>query len=111
VGRWGRVLVLGGVLGAPTAEAAGPWRAQVVDAESGQPLADLAVLAIWHRHPAGHHPIPIGIGKAGYFASDETVTGPDGWFTIPARVLFNPSLALRVVGPELTLFRAGHGGW
>lgn len=104
-------MVLASVLCAPAAEAAGPWRAQVVDAESGQPLPDVAVLAVWHRHPAGHPPIPIGIGEAGYFASEETVTGPDGWFTIPPRVLFNLSLALRVVGPELMLFHAGHGGW
>jgi hypothetical protein len=83
----------------------------VVDAESGQPLPDVAVLAVWHRHVAGHPPIPVGIGEAGYFASEEAVTGADGWFTVPARVLFNPSLALRVVGPELTLFRGGYGGW
>ena len=103
--------MLGGILSAAASEAAGPWRAQVVDAESGQPVPGVAVLAVWHRHATGHPAIPIGIGDAGYFASEETVTGPDGWFTIPARPLFNLSLALRVVGPELSFFHAGHGGW
>jgi hypothetical protein len=69
------------------------------------------VLAVWERQVNGHPPIPIGIGEAGYFASDEVTTGPDGWFTLGARTLFNPSLALRVEGPTLHLFKAGYGGW
>jgi DNA-binding beta-propeller fold protein YncE len=92
-------------------EAAGPWRARVVDGDTRAPIEGVIVLAVWHRHVAGHPPIPIGFGDAGYFTSEEVLTGPDGQFTIPARLLFNPTLALRVVGPELALFRGGYGGW
>jgi hypothetical protein len=35
------------------AEAAGPWRAQVVDAETGQPLEGVAVIAVWQRGFSG----------------------------------------------------------
>jgi DNA-binding beta-propeller fold protein YncE len=82
-----------------------------VDADTRAPLDGVAVLAVWSRHVQGHPPIPLGFGEAGYFASDEALSGADGWFTIPSRVLFNPSLALKVVGPELSLFKAGYGGW
>jgi len=100
------------VLLAPAAsEAAGPWRARVVDGDTRAPIGGVIVLAVWRRQVAGHPSIPIGFGDAGYFTSDEVLTGPDGQFTIPARLLFNPTLALRVVGPDLALFRAGYGGW
>jgi DNA-binding beta-propeller fold protein YncE len=120
VGRWDVVrrvgvpaagIALAAFLNSGDAAAAGPWRGRVVDAETRNPIEGAVILAVWARHAAGHPPIPIGFGDTGYFTSAEAVTAPDGRFTVPARLLFNPSLALRVVGPELSFFRAGYGGW
>jgi sugar lactone lactonase YvrE len=93
---------------ATPAEAAGPWRAQVVDAETGQPLEGVAVIAVWHRRLVGHGLIPVW--PTGLVGADETVTDAQGRFTLPRR-LFAPALVTHVPEPELGLFKAGYGGW
>src|SRR3990170_3762971 len=53
-------------------EAAGPWKAQIVDAETGRPLEGVVVLAVWIRYTASVG----GWAGAKYYASEEVVTGP-----------------------------------
>ena len=95
-------------LGLPAAgEAAGPWRAQVVDAETGQPLEGVAVIAVWHRRLGGHGLVPVW--PTGLVAAAETATDAQGRFTLPPR-LFAPALVTYVPEPDLGLFKAGYGG-
>ena len=107
----GTVLVAGALgLALPaTGEAAGPWQAQVVDAETGQPLPEVAVIGLWHRRAAGHP--PLFLGRTGFAGSTETTTDPAGRFTLPARNFVHVGIGTQIEGPELGLFRAGYGGW
>jgi len=88
------------------AEARGPWHGQVVDAETGQPIAGVVVLASWTVWTAGWpHPTEEFFGVA------EVVTDTDGRFTIPARDLRPLGRPGAIVGPELRMFKAGYGLW
>lgn len=88
-------------------EGAGPWKAQIVDAETGRPVEGVVVLAYWIRSYAS-----LG-GWAGseYYASEEVVTGPDGRFVIGARWSYTIPLVMKVDGPEFVIFKPGHGRW
>src|SRR6266436_6648069 len=90
------------------AEAAGPWRAQVVSAETKQPLEGVVVLAWWTRHVQS-----FGGPSEEYRDSHEVLTDKDGRFTIPSRWFFslNPLVFFR--GPFFILFKPGSGrfGW
>jgi hypothetical protein len=90
------------------AEAAGPWQAQVVSAETKQPLEGVVVLAWWTRHVRS-----FGGPSEEYRDSQEVLTDKDGRFTIDSRWFFslNPLVFFR--GPFFTLFKAGYGefGW
>jgi hypothetical protein len=91
-------------LGPGTGEAAGPWRGQVVDAETDRPLAGVVVLAIWDRiSPGIIHP------SQRFHDVDEVVTDAQGRFVIPARSrdFLNPLVYLD--GPRLVMFKAGYG--
>ena len=88
-------------------EAAGPWRAQVVDAETGQPLEGTVVLAVWFRRV----PSLGGWAGGGYHASEEVVTGPDGRFVIQSKWAYTIPLVTRVSGPEFFIFKSGYGAW
>jgi hypothetical protein len=97
------LLVLAGLAGA--AEAAGPWRATIVDAETGQPLEGAVVVAAFTKY--SHH--LAGTAGGEYYGSDEVVTGPDGRFEIPARNLWNPIRIFTEVRMELTVVKPGYG--
>ena len=89
-----------------TADAAGPWKGQIVDVETGQPLEGVVVLAVWLSYEGTLG----GWAGAAYFDAEEVVTGADGRFVIPARRTF--SFWFRAVkGPELTIFKPGYGQW
>ena len=90
------------------AEAAGPWRARVVDAETGQPLEGVVVLAAWFKYTASVG----GWAAQKYYASEEVVTGPDGRFQIRARWAFTwLPFFTTVKGPEFSIFKPGYGQW
>jgi len=102
------ITILGFFLVVPSAEAGGPWRAQVVDAETGQPIEGVVILAYWIKYKAS----PGGWAGAEYYAAEEVVTGRDGRFEIPAKIAFNwlPFLT-QIRGPEFKIFKPGHGRW
>lgn len=101
------VVVMVGVLAMrDTADGAGPWRAQIVDAETGQPLEGVVVLFVWHkmtRTPGGPSPA--------FEDAEEAVTGPDGRSTIRARRLFTLNPFKYIEGPEVVIFKPGYGQW
>jgi hypothetical protein len=90
------------------AEAAGPWQAQVVGADSEQPLEGVVVLAWWTRNVRS-----FGGPSEDYRDSQEVLTGRDGRFTIESRWFFslNPLVFFR--GPFVAMFKSGYGdyGW
>lgn len=90
------------------AEAAGPWQAQVVSADSKQPLEGVVVLAWWTRNVRS-----FGGPSEDYRDSQEVLTGRDGRFTIESRWFFslNPLVFFR--GPFVAMFKSGYGdyGW
>ena len=107
--NWGVPLIVSfGLIGLVSeASAGGPWGARVVDAETGQPLAGVVVLAWWTRS----YPSLGGWAATEYYASEEVVTGPDGRFRIGSRWSYIIPLLFKVDGPEWRLFKAGYGRW
>ena len=91
-----------------SAEAAGPWQAQVVSAETKQPLAGVVVLAWWTRHVRS-----FGGPSEEYRDSQEVLTDKDGRFAFAPRWFFslNPLVFFR--GPFFAMFKSGYGefGW
>jgi hypothetical protein len=84
----------------------GPWRAQIVDAETGQPIEGVIVLAVWDKrtfawpHPDRH-----------YHDSEEVVSDKDGRVVISARIVTSRHPFEVYIGPLLTIFKAGYGRW
>ena len=72
----------------------GPWRGQVVDADTGRPLSDVVVVAVWYLAIPG----PVHEGKV-FQAADEVVTDAAGRFELPARryVSWIPFTGIRAV--------------
>ena len=69
------LLGCGVATGIEAPERSGPYRGQVVDVETGQPLAGVVVSAVWWNHL-----FPSGVE---FYDARETVTGADGRFEIP----------------------------
>src|SRR5262249_23048450 len=82
----------------------GPWRGQVVDRETRQPLEGVVVAAVWNKRYGSVG----GWAGGGYFASEEVVSGPDGRFTIQSlkKPLLDPFAILE--GPEFYIFKGGY---
>ena len=109
ISRKAALLVLAAlVLGWPSsAQANGPWKAQIVDAETGRPLEGVVVLAVWTARSAGQiHP------RDEFHDVDELVSDADGRIVIPARGETIPSKPRAVLmGPRILMFKAGYGRW
>ncbi len=88
----------------PSAEAAGPWRAQVVDAATKQPLEGVVVLAWWTRHVRS-----FGGPSEEYRDSQEVLTDKDGRFKIESRWFFSPNPLVFFRGPFFAMFKPGYG--
>lgn len=88
------------------AGAAGPWRAQILDAETGKPLEGVVVLARWDEKTATWpHP------DRRFHDVDEVVSDADGRIVIPARDLSRNNPLRAIVGPDIVMFKAGYGRW
>jgi hypothetical protein len=93
-------------LGVGPARAAGPWKGQIVDAETGQPLSGVVVLAAWWlRSPGAVHE------RREFHAAHEAVTDADGRFEIPSVSTIPQTPFARIQGPELKIFKGGYGQW
>jgi hypothetical protein len=104
--RWPSVVIAAivSVAVATSVGAKGPWRGQIVEMETGQPIAGAVVVASWNVRTAGWpHPSEEFLDVA------EVVTDADGRFTIPARDLNRRTKAGTAVGPVFKIFKAGYG--
>lgn len=90
-----------------SAEAAGPWNARVVDAETGQPLEGVVVLAYWIKYTSSWG----GWAGGEFYDSEEVVTGTDGRFVIQARSTWTLLPWKKISGPEFVIFKPGYGQW
>lgn len=79
----------------------GPFRGQVVDLETGQPIEGAVALAMWWRII----PTPVH-GIEEFYDAREAVTGPDGRFEIP-RLAAAP-WTLGVQPAQITVFAPGY---
>jgi hypothetical protein len=99
-------LLLALILSPPTVDALGPWKAQVVDAETRQPLAEVVVVAVWKKYL----PVEGTVGIFEYVDSIEEVSGGDGQFVIPERD-FSATNSHILDEPDFYLFKPGYGQW
>lgn len=88
------------------AAAAGPWKGQILDAETGQPLEGVVVLAYWIKYTSSFG----GWGGGEFYDSEEVVTGADGHFVIQARQTWTLFWWRKIEG-EFVIFKPGYGRW
>lgn len=88
-------------------EAAGPWKAQVVDAETGKPLEGVVVLAYWIKYAR----TVAGKADAQFYDAEEVVTGPDGNFVIQERSTWTLNPFRTISGAQFVMFKPGYGRW
>lgn len=75
--------------------AAGPWKAQIVDAQTKQPLEGVVVVAAWWRATR-----TLGGPSEEYHDSEEVVTDKAGRFSIRARRYSSLNPLVFFKGPE-----------
>jgi hypothetical protein len=88
-------------------EAAGPWKGQIVDKETGQPIEGAVVLAVLYKATGIFHTT----GGSEYYDSEEVVTDAEGRFYIQARQTWTLNPFSRIWGPEFYIFKSGFGKW
>ena len=93
--------------GASPALAAGPWKGQVVDEETGQPLEGVVVLFYWLKDSGT---LATSHGGTEFYDAEEVVTGPDGRFVIPSRRIFT-LLPWKHFIRQIVIFKPGYGQW
>ena len=109
------VLVMGGPLAAWSQEAErwdryldrprGPYRGQVIDAETKAPLAGAVVVALWWRNRV--YPFH---SVAEHYAVRETVTDAEGRFLLEAKDV-EEGAPRRTYHPEFLIFQPGYGSY
>ena len=88
------------------ARAEGPFTAQIVDGETGAPLAGVVVVAKYEKKTPGWvHP------ETSFYDLDETVTDAEGRFTLAARSLPLSTPLSHVEGPIFIFFKSGYKSW
>lgn len=95
-----------GLLSPSLAAAAGPWKGQIVDAETGQLLDGVVVLMYWLKSTS----LWEAGGASKYYDAEEVVTGPDGRFVIQARSTWT-LLWWREIRGYFVIFKPGYGQW
>jgi len=108
-------LVMGGPLAAWSQEAErwdryldrprGPYRGQVIDAETKAPLAGAVVVALWWRNRV--YPFH---SVAEHYAVRETVTDAEGRFLLDAKDV-EEGAPRRTYHPEFLIFQPGYGSY
>jgi hypothetical protein len=99
------LIVAASWLGSPApAQATGPWKAQLVSAETKKPLRRVVVVAFWTKN------VRTSSGPTSeYRFSEETSTDSNGRFTIEARSFFSFHPSVSFQGPFFVFFKAGYG--
>ncbi len=96
------LLVVGGLVSEASAlEKWGPFRGQVVDVETGQPIAGAAVLVIWWKGILN----PVQ-GAEKFYDAREAVSDAEGRFEVPRRR--PPFFRLGIQPPRFTVFAPGY---
>jgi hypothetical protein len=94
-----------GYLAQPTIASAEEYRATIVDEETGQPLQGVVIVAVWNRR----YNSLGGWAGGGYYASEETETGPDGKFVLKGHATWTLlPLITTIKGPEFTFYKPGY---
>lgn len=88
-------------------EAAGPWKAQIVDAETGKPLEGVVVLAYWIKYAR----TVAGKADAQFYDAEEVVTRPDGNFVIQERSIWTLNPFRTISSADFVMFKPGYGEW
>jgi hypothetical protein len=83
----------------------GPYRGQVIDADTKAPLVGAIVVAMWTRDRV----YPFHSVNERY-AVRETVTGPDGSFVLDAKDI-EEGAPRRTLKPDFTIFLPGYGSF
>jgi len=83
----GILLGLAVLVGAPdlASAAKGPWRGQVLDAETKHPLEGVVVLAYWNRYRFSLAQLVVGHQTPEFFDAVEAVTDAQGRWEIPKK--------------------------
>ena len=92
------ILLLAGCRSGP--QQWGPFRGQVVDAETGRPIAGAHVMVSWERD----NPNPVHWTQS-FYDAQETVTAADGRFEIPRK---RRLVTVLVSGPRFAVFAPGY---
>ncbi len=95
------VVVSGCTTTAEAVEKWGPFRGQIVDVETAQPIAGAVVLAIWIELVDA-----LVQTNTQFYDAREAVTGPDGRFEISRRK--PPFFTFRILEPEFKIFAPGY---
>ena len=106
----GILLGLAVLVGAPglASAAKGPWRGQVLDAETKQPLEGVVVLAYWYRYRFHLSQLVLGGHQTPeFFDAVEAVTDAQGRWEIPKKSF--PFFAN--IGVFFRYFKPGYGRW
>jgi hypothetical protein len=77
----------------------GPFRGQVVDFDTGDPIAGAYVMAMWIRDAPSLH------SGESFYDAQETRTGADGWFEIPYERRWLTAFVRR---PDIRVFVPGY---
>ena len=106
----GILLGLGVLVGAPdlASAAKGPWRGQVLDAETKQPLEGVVVLAYWYRYRFELSQLVLGGHQTPeFFDAVEAVTDAQGRWEIPKKSF--PFFAN--IGVFFRYYKPGYAQW
>jgi len=106
----GLLLGLAVLVGVPelASAAKGPWRGQVLDAETKQPLEGVVVLAYWYRYRFDVSQLVVGGHQAPeFFDAVEAVTDAQGRWEIPKKSF--PFFAN--IGVFFSCYKPGYGRW
>jgi len=106
----GILLGLAVLVGAPdlASAAKGPWRGQVLDAETKHPLEGVVVLAYWNRYRFSLAQLVVGHQTPEFFDAVEAVTDAQGRWEIPKKSF--PFFA-DIGGPFFEYYKPGYAQW
>ena len=82
----------------------GPYRGRVVDADTKQPLAGAAVLAVWYWEGPG-----LGHPREGFHDAVEVLTDANGEFVIPRKTHF--IMLAEMDEPHFVIYYPGYGSF